>query len=129
MDSQELVFFNPPMPATSTLSHTQPLGPASGLYLLGGCSFKAQIYLLKMLLFRDRELTATAHTQQPGGRSGAMEAAGDSVAGKPSHFLTHGSGVTLFWDFGFCEVEQAGSSACWHLNEGTLNSVQWQRMH
>lgn len=30
------------MSATAILSHTQLLGPAFGLYLLGGCGFKAQ---------------------------------------------------------------------------------------
>lgn len=53
------------LPSCPTLSP----GSASGLYLFGGYSVKAQIYLLKMLVFRERELTATAHTQQPRGRS------------------------------------------------------------
>lgn len=55
---------------------TQPR-PASARYPLGDCGFKAQIFLLMVLLFKDRELTATVHTQQSGGRSEAMEAAGN----------------------------------------------------
>lgn len=115
-----------PTSAAAILSHTQPLGSVSVLQLLGGCSFKAQIYLLKMLLFRDRELTATAHAQQPGGRPRAMEAVGDRVL-QGSHPILwpmtvagHFSGILASTRWSRQAALPVGAER-WHLNEGTLN--------
>lgn len=92
------------------LSHALPMGPASVLCLLGGYSFKTQVYLWKMLFFKHRELTATACARQPVGSSGVMGEQGEQGLCREV--------MPLFgpcWQGGHSPgiLEQADSPACW----------------
>lgn len=101
------------------LSHALPMGPASVLCLLGGYSFKAQVYLWKMLFFKHRELTATACARQPVGSSGVMGAGGTgALQGSRAIIWPMLAGGTLSWDFGAgrqsCMLEQSPQLCeCW----------------
>ena len=68
-----------------------PVGPAFMLRLLGGCSFKAQIHLLKMLFFLQGQGTHDSRVKVWAvlGRWEQWRGGAEGVVGKPSHHLAH----------------------------------------